>query len=321
MTPKHDPDITGGTTVAVVIRSTGSWYRVRTEDGRELDCRLRGKFRIEGIKSTNPVAVGDDVRIEEDDTDAVITELLPRRNIIPRKSVNLSKRVHILAANVDQALLLFTLKDPVTTLGYIDRLLVSCEAYDVEPVLIFNKSDLLTEDEDQAKLNDFRRVYEGIGYATRTVSALNPADGEKIRELLRGKTSIVVGRSGAGKSTLINLADPELDLRTGNISDFSGRGKHTTTFAEMFSLSFGGDIIDSPGFKEMEIYNFEKAELSHFFPEMRAELQECRFNNCLHTNEPGCAVKEALSEGRISESRYNTYLSMLVEIEANKGQF
>lgn len=297
----------------VVVRSTGSWYRVRTEDGQELDCRMRGNLRIRGIKTTNPVAVGDHVRLEIGDADNMITEVMDRRNYVLRKSVNLARRAHILCANIDQALILFTLDHPVTTLGYVDRLLVTCEAYHIPAVLVFNKVDLLDE-ELLAKLADYRQIYEGIGYACIALSATDTQYAETVRGLLADKVSFLVGRSGTGKSSLVNLVQPGMGLKVGQVSDFSGRGVHTTTFAEMFPLAIGGDIIDSPGFKEMVIFDLAEAELSHYFPEMRPYLSACRFGNCIHRHEPGCAVKAAVTEGAIPESRYHTYLSMLTEI-------
>ena len=297
-----------------VVRSTGSWYKVKLESGEVWDCKLRGKFRIKGIKTTNPVAVGDRVSISIEEDVGFIHEIQSRHNYVLRKSVNLARRAHILCANIDQAILLFTLDQPVTTLGYIDRLLVTCEAYHIPAVVLFNKIDLLDE-AGLAKLEEFKQKYEAIGYPTLSISADDAKYQEEVVELLKGKTSFVVGRSGAGKSTTINLADPELKLKTGNISDFSGRGKHTTVYAELFDLSFGGEIIDSPGFKEMVIFDLEKGELSHYFPEMIPLLDECKFSNCIHVSEPGCAVKEAVADGRIAESRYHTYLGMLQEIE------
>ena len=297
----------------VVIRSTGSWYKVRLEDGTVQDCKLRGKFRIKGIKSTNPVAVGDNVRITIEEDVGFIREIQDRSNYVLRKSVNLSRRAHILCANIDQAIILFSLVDPVTTLGYVDRLLVTCEAYHIQPVILFNKVDQLDE-EGKKKLKDFERIYSSIGYPILSISATDAQYAQQVKELLRDKVSFLVGRSGAGKSTTINLVEPELALKVGETSDFSQRGRHTTTFAEMFDLSFGGSIIDSPGFKEMVIFDIEKAELCHYFPEMREYLDECKFSNCMHLKEPGCAVKEAVEEGKIPLSRYHTYTGMLDEI-------
>lgn len=311
---KSNPSSTGPLLRGTVTRSTGSWYRVELEDGSIHDCKLQGKFRIKGIKTTNPLAVGDHVRITIEEDVGFIREILDRHNYVLRKSVNLSHRAHILCANIDQAILLFTLDQPVTTLGYIDRLLVTCEAYHIPAVLLFNKVDLLDE-AGRERLAEFRERYEAIGYETLTISAEQEEYQEVVQDLLRDKTSFLVGRSGAGKSTTINLAEPTLQVKTGNISDFSGRGRHTTTFAERFPLSFGGYIIDSPGFKEMVIIDFEKGDLSHYFPEMAAHLNDCKFHNCIHVSEPGCAVKAAVSEGIIAESRYHTYLGMLEEVD------
>lgn len=297
-----------------VVRSTGSWFKVRLEDGTVHDCKLRGKFRIKGIKTTNPVAVGDRVKISIEDDVGFIREILPRGNYVLRKSVNLSRRAHILAANIDQAIILFTIDQPVTTLGYVDRLLVTCEAYHIPAVIVFNKIDLL-DAEGRFRLMEFSERYAEIGYQVLKISAEDEKYAEEVRALLKDKTSFIVGRSGAGKSTTINLAQPGLNLKTGDISDFSGRGKHTTVFAEMFELEFGGRIIDSPGFKEMVIFDFEKAELSHYFPEMRPYLDDCKFNNCMHMSEPGCGVKQALEDDKLPLSRYHTYISMMQEIE------
>jgi ribosome biogenesis GTPase / thiamine phosphate phosphatase len=303
------------TLMGTVMRSTGSWYKVRLDDGRILDCRLAGKIRLEGLKSTNPVAVGDRVELEEAKETGSILNIQDRRNFIPRKSINLSKQVHILCANVDQALIFFTVAHPVTTLGYVDRLVVTCDAYDVEPVIVFNKIDLLDTPELQLRLQSLGDIYRNAGYRVVEVSATSPAHADAVRDLLKDKVSFLVGRSGTGKSTLVNLADPLLNLATGKVSDFSGKGTHTTTFAEMHLLHFGGAIIDAPGFKEMELYGFDKSEVAHFFPEMRARLSGCRFNNCLHLEEPGCAIVEAVEEGEIPLPRYHTYIGMLREAQ------
>lgn len=305
----------------VVVRSTGSWYNVRVADGKVIECKLRGRFRTEVFKSTNPVAVGDRVMISVEEGVGMIREMLPRRNYVLRKAVNLSRRVHILCSNIDQAIILFTLTQPVTTLGYIDRLLVVCEAYGVPALIVFNKYDLVREDGLEDKLAEFKQVYEAAGYPCLVVDATDPAYREALVEQLKDKTSFVVGRSGAGKSTIINLADPALELKTGNISDWSSRGKHTTVYAEMFDLAFGGAIIDSPGFKEMEIVTIEKGELALYFPDLKVYNDDCKFYNCIHRTEPHCAVKEAVKAGKISESRYHTYLSMLSEIDANEDKY
>lgn len=308
-TPYDGPLLEG-----VVVRSTGSFYTVKLENGERQECRLRGKFRIKGIKTTNPVAVGDRVRISIEEDIGFIREILDRHNYVLRKSVNLARRAHILCANIDQAVILFTITDPITTLGYVDRLLVTCEAYHIPAVLLFNKLDQM-DAADRAKLADFQAVYEKIGYTTHALAATDPNFADAIRDILRDKVSFLVGRSGAGKSSTVNLVAPELDLKVGHISDFSGRGRQTTTYAEMFDLPFGGAIIDSPGFKEMVIFDFEEGELCHYFPEMRPFLDHCKFSNCIHVTEPGCAIKEAVENGEIAESRYHTYLGMLEEIE------
>jgi ribosome biogenesis GTPase len=298
-----------------LVKSTGSFYEVELPDGQRVTCTLRGKFRMSEIRSTNPVAVGDHVRISIEEPTSVIQEMLPRKNYVLRRSINLSRRVHVLCANIDLAIILFTLDQPVTTLGYVDRLLVTCEAYHIPVLIVFNKLDVLQSDEMTSRLADYRAIYEAAGYETLALSAHDPQYQQAIQTRMQGMVSFVVGRSGAGKSTLINLADPTLKLKTGSISEFSGRGKHTTTHAEMFPLSFGGHIIDSPGFKEMEIFDIEQAELSGYFPEMRPLLDDCKFHNCIHQREPGCAVKQAVAEGKIAESRYHTYLGMLEEIK------
>jgi ribosome biogenesis GTPase / thiamine phosphate phosphatase len=310
--PASSPAIHG-----TVIRSTGSWYRVRLEDGAVYDCRLRGKMRTRGIKTTNPIAVGDHVEVMQDqDQGYTISAISDRRNYVLRKSVNLSKRAHILCANIDQAVIVFSIEQPVTTLGYVDRLLLTCEAYHIKPVILFTKIDLLSE-EGLQRLGDYQKLYGGAGYEHHAISIKDPGYAPGIREMMRGKVSFMVGRSGSGKSATVNLVAPELKLKVGTVSDFSGRGTHTTTFAEMFDLPFGGGIIDSPGFREMQIFDFEKAELGPLFPEMRPFLDACRFGNCLHMNEPGCAVKASVMEGRIPPSRYHTYLGMLTEVGIN----
>jgi ribosome biogenesis GTPase / thiamine phosphate phosphatase len=301
----------------LVMRSTGSWYKVRLENGEVQECRLRGKLRMEGIKTTNPIAVGDRVALTHDPEGGYsIFDILDRTNYVLRKAVNLSKRAHILCANIDQAVIVFSIEHPVTTLGYVDRLLVTCEAYHIKPILLFNKIDLLSAEGNQ-RLQDYQKLYGGLGYAVHAISAKDERYAPEIMEMLRDKVSFLVGRSGAGKSATVNLVAPGLELKVGEVSDFSGRGTHTTTFAEMFDLPFGGQIIDSPGFREMQLFDFERAELGYWFPEMRAYLNACRFNNCLHVNEPGCAVKAAVAEGKVAESRYHTYLGMMEEVEGN----
>lgn len=304
-----------------VIRSTGAHYRVRMQDGSHTDCRLAGKLRLGGLKTTNPVAVGDEVRLREEGHGLVITEILPRRNHIIRKSVNLSKRIHVLCANVDQAFILVTLDQPETTLGYIDRLLVSCEAYEIPVTLLFNKVDLLTGNEKRLlKLEDYELIYRIAGYRSRRVCLNSGTDEAWLRENMQGQVTMLLGLSGSGKSSLVHTVAPELGVRIGKISEFSGRGKHTTTFAEMFELPFGGFIIDSPGFKEMEVYEITPFELGFHFPEMQKYRNACKFNNCLHETESDCAVRKALEDLDIAPSRYHTYLNMLDEIRKTQKE-
>lgn len=295
----------------LVIKSTGSWYQVLGDDGKHYECRIKGKFRTKGIRTTNPIAVGDRVEfeLEPDQQSAVIAALEPRRNYIIRKSINLSKQAQILGANLDQAILVVTLASPPTSLGFIDRFLVTAEAYSVPAVLIFNKLDLFS-DEGLEIQEEYKSIYADLGYPCYEVSALEGTNIEQLRTLLRDKVTLVSGHSGVGKSSLINALVPGSKLRTGSISDWSDKGKHTTTFAEMITLPFGGYLIDTPGIRELGIIDIEQAELSHFFPEMRALFNACRFHNCRHINEPGCAVLEALQEGKIEPSRYDSYLSI-----------
>ncbi|WDF77911.1 ribosome small subunit-dependent GTPase A [Mucilaginibacter sp. AW1-7] len=295
----------------LLIKSTGSWYQVQTPDGQRIDCRIKGKFRMQGITTTNPVAVGDVVEfeMEPEQESGVITKLHQRKNYIIRKAINLSKQAQIIAANLDQALLVVTLASPRTSLGFIDRFLVTAEAYDIPARLIFNKVDLFS-DEGLEILADLKAVYEKIGYPCFEVSALEGTNIDKVQELLKDKVTLFSGHSGVGKSSLINALLPNLDLRTHMVSEWSDKGMHTTTFAEMFELPQGGFIIDTPGIRELGVIDIEKNELSHFFPEMRSRMNQCRFNNCRHINEPGCAVLEALEEGDIELSRYESYLSI-----------
>ncbi|WP_140938074.1 ribosome small subunit-dependent GTPase A [Sphingobacterium lumbrici] len=295
----------------LVTKSTGSWYQVSGEDGEQYDCRIKGKFRTKDIKTTNPIAVGDWVHfdLEPDQASGVINVLEPRKNYIIRKSVNLSKQTQIIGANLDQAILVVTLASPPTSLGFIDRFLVTAEAYDIPAILVFNKLDLFSE-EGLEILQEYKSIYENIGYPCYEVSAIEGTNIDAIRDLLKDKVSLVSGHSGVGKSTLVNRIVPGTELRTGNISDWSDQGKHTTTFAEMIGLPFGGKLIDTPGIRELGIVDIEKQELSHFFPEMRQLMNKCKFNNCRHLNEPGCVVLEAVEEGDIESSRYDSYISI-----------
>lgn len=304
----------------VVIKSTGSWYHVRTEDGRVWQCRIKGKFRIQGIKSTNPVAVGDFVDIEvEDDSisQAVIYNLYERENYIVRKSINLSKQTHVIAANLDQAILVATLAHPRTSFGFIDRFLVTAEAYHIPTIIVFNKIDLLDQ-EDLDYLLEIKKMYENIGYKVMLCSTITLEGVDNIKSIVKDRTTLISGHSGVGKSSLINLLLPNANLRTSEVSDASSKGVHTTTFAEMYDLPEGGNIIDTPGIRELGVFDLDDDLLSHYFPEMRAELPNCRFNNCIHVNEPGCAVKKAVDENRISLIRYESYLSILAKEDNRK---
>ncbi len=295
----------------LITKSTGSWYQALTPEGEQYDCRIKGKFRIKDITTTNPIAVGDvvDFEMEPEQGTAVITNLHPRKNYIIRKSINLSKQAQIIAANLDLALLVVTLASPRTSLGFIDRFLVTAEAYDIPACLVFNKLDLFS-DEGLEILQAYKEIYENIGYPCYEVSALEGTNIDHIQALLHDKVTLFSGHSGVGKSSLINRLLPDLALRTHHISEWSDKGMHTTTFAEMFRLPQGGFIIDTPGIRELGIIDIEKQELRHFFPEMRERMHDCRFNNCRHINEPGCAVLEALEDGEIEPSRYESYLSI-----------
>lgn len=300
----------------IVVKSTGSWYRVRREDGTLAECRIRGKLRIKDIRTTNPVAVGDVVDIEERTDGYVITGIAPRRNYIIRKSTNLSKEAHIIASNVDQALLIATVNHPVTSTVFIDRFLATAEAYNIPAILVFNKMDLYDE-EDRMMLGGLQIIYERIGYKCLAVSAVTGENVSQLAALLKDKVTVLSGMSGVGKSSLINCIQPGLDLKTALISDAHDSGKHTTTFAEMFPLTEGGYIVDTPGLRSFGMIDMKKEELSHFFPEIFAKSEGCRFYNCTHTHEPGCAVIEAVESGEISETRYQSYLSMA---EENAGE-
>lgn len=294
----------------LVTKSTGSWYQVKAGE-QTIDCRIKGKFRTKGITTTNPLAVGDvvDFEMEPEQETGVVTNLHQRKNYIIRKSINLSKQAQIIAANLDLALLVVTLASPRTSLGFIDRFLVTAEAYGINACLIFNKLDLFS-DEGLEILAEYQSVYENIGYKCYSVSALEGTHIDTVQDLLKDKVTLFSGHSGVGKSSLINRLLPDLDLRTHMISDWSDKGMHTTTFAEMFELPQGGYIIDTPGIRELGVIDIEKQELGHFFPEMRELMNQCRFNNCRHINEPGCAVLEAIEEGDIAISRYDSYLSI-----------
>ncbi len=298
-------------TEGTVIRSTGSWYLVRLDDAQMLECRLRGQYRLKDQRNTNPVAVGDKVLVElQDDGNGIIMEVKERYNHIIRKATRLSKSSHIIAANLDQAVLIATINQPRTTSGFIDRFLVTAEAYHIPAAIVFNKIDLYSEKEMET-LNNMTSVYKMAGYPVKHVSAKTGYNIEFFVSLMKDKVSLITGHSGVGKSALLNAVDGRLNLRTGIISTFSNKGMHTTTFAEMHELSFGGWIVDTPGIKEFGLYDFEKETLSQRFPEMRNLMHKCRFTNCTHVHEPGCAVKKAIEENIFPVSRYRSYLNML----------
>lgn len=298
----------------IVYKSTGSWYSVKAEDGTFYDCRIKGKFRIGGIKSTNPVAVGDhvsfDVDNKGDETVGVIKHIEERENYIIRKSVNLSKQTHIIASNIDVAFLLITLNNPPTFTTFIDRFLVTAEAYHINAVLLFNKVDTYNEDE-LLEIKYLAAVYRNIGYECIGISATTGKNIDKVKAIMKDKVTMFSGHSGVGKSTLVNAIEPGLDLKTSKISEQHLQGQHTTTFAEMFDLSFGGQIIDTPGIKGFGVVEIDKEELGDYFPEFFELKEHCKFNNCLHLEEPHCAVKEALETEEIAWFRYKSYLQIL----------
>jgi ribosome biogenesis GTPase len=302
----------------LVIKNTGSWYTVRTDDGRLIESKIKGNFRLKGIRSTNPVAVGDrvDIIVNQEGT-AFIDAIEDRRNYIIRKSPNLSKQSHIIAANVDQAFLLITVNYPQTSTTFIDRFLASAEAYSVPVILVFNKRDILSEDElhyEQMMMT----LYDTIGYKCIEISAITGEGVDNLRQLLKSKITLLSGNSGVGKSTLINNIIPEANLRTAEISDAHNTGMHTTTFSEMLQLPEGGYVIDTPGIKGFGTFDIEREELTSYFKEIFEFSKDCKFNNCTHTHEPGCAVRKAVEDHYIAESRYQSYLSMLEDKDESK---
>ena len=298
---------------ALVYKSTGSWYITKTDDGSTFNARMKGIFKIDEITSTNPVAVGDEVEIvpEQDaDRTAMITEILPRRNYITRQAPSHRMHHHIVAANLDQSIMFATLKEPRTSQGFIDRFLVTCEAYHVPAIIIFNKLDIYRKKE-MDRLEMLTEVYTKIGYRVIGISVLENTGLEELKDLLKDKTTLMSGHSGVGKSSFINHLFPAFDLKTQDVSGWSGKGMHTTTFAEMFDLPGGGRVIDTPGMREFGIVEISRQELSHYFPEMRVLLGDCQVNTCLHLTEPGCAIKKAVEDGRIDAERYVSYWNIL----------
>lgn len=303
----------------LVIKNTGSWYVVHTDNGEDVNCKIKGNFRLKGIRTTNPVAVGDRVTISVNpDGNAFITAIQPRKNYIIRRASNLSKESHIIAANLDCAFLVVTLAHPVTSTTFIDRFLATAEAYRVPAVLLINKVDLLTDDDDKEYCEAVASLYRTIGYDVWEISALTGEGMTELRERLKDKISLFSGNSGVGKSTIINALLPDLELRTGSISDMHDTGMHTTTFSEMFPLPEGGWIIDTPGIKGFGTIDFDKHEIAHFFPEIFKISADCKYGNCTHTHEPGCAVLKALDDHYISQSRYASYLSILDDTNPDK---
>lgn len=303
----------------LVTRSTGSWYQVlEDETGKFFEARIRGKFKLIKTRLTNPLAVGDRVEfsLEQDDV-AWITHIEPKKNYLIRKSVNLSKEAHIIASNIDVACFLFTLKFPETSLGFLDRFLACCEAYNIKPLILFNKMDVL-EDEEKEFVQDIEAIYQNIGYQTLAISSYSGFNLEMLQDIIKDKVSVFFGHSGSGKSTLVNALQPGLDLKTAEISGTHLKGKHTTTFAQMHFWKFGGSVIDTPGVREFAMIDVQKEEIQHYFPEIFALGRNCKFHNCLHINEPKCAVQADLdSVGTIEETRYITYLKLMEEAEEN----
>ena len=299
-----------------MYKSTGSWYVVKDKNGDTFNARIKGKFKIGNITSTNPIAVGDHVVTEvenELEKSVVINTIHDRKNYITRQSPHNKHQHHIIASNLDQSLLIATIKSPKTSLGFIDRFLITSEAYQIPTIIVFNKADLYDE-EDNTRFEEVRSIYERIGYKVMSMSIESKTGLEEVKDLLIGKVTLLSGHSGVGKSSFINVLFPELFLKTQDVSDWSGKGLHTTTFAEMFDIPPDGKIIDTPGLREFALMDIPKNDLAHYFPEMRQLINDCKFNNCMHTNEPGCAVKESVDEGGISVDRYYSYINILESI-------
>ncbi|WP_084018864.1 ribosome small subunit-dependent GTPase A [Moheibacter sediminis] len=301
----------------LVMKSTGSWYSVREDSGNMINARMRGKFRLDNIQHTNPIAVGDFVDYEIDNEgNGVISKIHDRKNYIIRRSVNLSKKTHIIASNIDRAFLVVTVNNPKTSYGFIDRFLITAEAYHIPATLVFNKMD--SYDEEQLEIvEDYKFVYEPLGYKTMEVSAVSGLNLENFKSELKGIITLFSGHSGVGKSTLLNALNPNLTIKTSEVSDFNQKGQHTTTFAEMHEWPFGGFCIDTPGIKEFGLVDMEKEEIQNYFPEIFAKKIECKFDNCIHLNEPKCAVIESVENGEIASSRYESYVGFLDEIQTN----
>lgn len=302
----------------IVIKSTGSWYQVLEDDSKTIfEARIRGKFKLIKTRLTNPLAVGDEVEfsLEQDDV-AWITKINPRRNYLIRKSVNLSKEAHIIASNIDLACFIFTLKHPETSLGFLDRFLACCEAYNIEVLILFNKMDVLSDEEREISAY-IESIYQNIGYKTLEISSYSQLNFDVLTSQIKDKTSVFFGHSGSGKSTLVNALQPDLNLKTSEISTSQLKGKHTTTFAQMHFWHFGGAVIDTPGVREFAMIDVEKEEIQHYFPEIFAKKSQCKFHNCLHVNEPKCAVLDAVEAEEIQESRYFNYIKLMEESEEN----
>lgn len=301
----------------LVIKSTGSWYQILDKDTQEIfEARIRGKFKLNKTRLTNPLAVGDEVEFSlENDGIAWIIGIAPRKNYLIRKSVNLSKEAHIIASNIDLACFIFTLKMPETSLGFLDRFLVCCEAYGITPLILLSKTDLLSE-EEREYIAQIEEIYNKIGYEVLRISSVSKENLEILKEKIKDKVSVFFGHSGAGKSTLVNALQKGLNLKTGEISETHQKGKHTTTFAQMYFWDFGGGVIDTPGVREFAMINIEKEEIQHYFPEIFIRGRECKFHNCLHINEPKCNVINNIETKEIEKSRYTTYLKLMEEAEA-----